>query len=213
MSTSTVADKPPVRQRRKQHERREEAERRILDSAIALISEKGIAGMTLGEVGERAGYSRGLPAHHYGNKEGLLIAVVESIGASFRDARRSGGRKSPGMQSIVDIVRVYLDRSAGHDLTTRALHVMFSEGFVSGGPLAAALDRFNRLSLAHIEAHIRIGIRRGEIRSEADPAAESVVILGALRGISAQFLVGLSNLSGSAVRDALVDTITRGLRP
>jgi len=69
-----ITDTSP-RQRRTQHERREEAGRRILDSAMALVSEKGVAGMTLNEAGERAGYSRGLPAHHYGNKEGLLVAA------------------------------------------------------------------------------------------------------------------------------------------
>jgi len=163
-------------------------------------------------VGERAGYSRGLPAHHYGNKDGLLIALVDHIGATFRAVRRSAGPTSPGLASILDILHLYLERSAAHDENTRALHVMFSEGFVSGGPLAEALDRFNRVSLAHIEAHIRIGMRKGEIRADVDPIAESVVILGALRGISAQFLVGLSNVNGALVREALVDTILRGLR-
>lgn len=212
MDSPPVTDQPPLRRRRKQHERREEAERRLLDSAIAVVSEKGIAGMTLGEVGERAGYSRGLPAHHYGNKEGLLVAMVTHIGSTFRAVRRSTGPRSPGLDSIVDIIRVYLGRSASHDVTTRALHVMFSEGFVSGGALAEALDRFNRLSLAHIEGHLRIGVRRGEIRADVDPAAESVVILGALRGIAAQFLMRQENADGALVCEALLHTIARGLR-
>src|SRR2546425_443409 len=74
--------------RRTQKERRDEASRRIMDSAMALVCEKGVAGLTLSEAGERAGYSRGLAAHHYGQKEGLLVALVEQIGKDVRAARQ-----------------------------------------------------------------------------------------------------------------------------
>lgn len=213
MDSPSGIEAPPARQRRKQSDRREEAERRILQSAMELVSEKGVTGTTLGEVGERAGYSRGLPAHHYGNKEGLLTALVGRIGRNFRAARNAAGPWRPGLDAILGVVGLYIDRAASHDCATRALYIMFTEAFVSGGALAVALDQFNRASLAYFEGHLRIGVRKQEIRADVDPVAESIVILGALRGISAQFLLGSPHANPAQVRDALVGTMARALRP
>jgi AcrR family transcriptional regulator len=65
--------------RRTQEERREEAEQRILDAATRLIADKGLDGFTLADVGEAAGFSRGLPAHYFKSKDGLLAAVVRRL--------------------------------------------------------------------------------------------------------------------------------------
>ena len=35
--------------------------------------------MTLAEVGELAGYSRGLATHHFGSKAGLLTAILDRV--------------------------------------------------------------------------------------------------------------------------------------
>jgi len=60
--------------RRTQAARREEAERRLLEAALGVVARRGSVRMTLAEVGEAAGYSRGLPAHRFGSKAGLLRA-------------------------------------------------------------------------------------------------------------------------------------------
>jgi AcrR family transcriptional regulator len=198
--------------RRTQKERRDEASRRIMDSAMALLCEKGIAGLTLGEVGERAGYSRGLAAHHYGHKEGLLVALVEQIGKDVRDARQQVANWEPGLESVVGIVGFYVGRHPSLDNTLRALHVLLSESVVTRGAVAQALERLNRESVSILEGHIRRGIEAGNIRADVDPLAESVAIIGAMRGVSAQYLFGMSDASARAVRDALVETLRRGLR-
>src|ERR1700760_1579870 len=65
---------PPAR--RTQRERREEAERKVLPAATALIAEHGSRALTLAAVGEAAGYSRGIVSHHFGGRENLLRAVM-----------------------------------------------------------------------------------------------------------------------------------------
>lgn len=201
------------RQRRTQLERREEAGRRILECAMELVSTKGVAGTTLNEAGELAGYSRGLPAHHFGSKEGLLIALVEYIEAGFREARVSADPWEEGIEAVLGVVSLYIERTMAQDTATRALNILFTEGFISGGPLADALDRFNRNSLAHLEAQIRIGMEKGQIRGDVDPAAEALVILGALRGISVQFLLGTPSANPERVHESLLRTVELALRP
>ncbi|MBP0620674.1 TetR/AcrR family transcriptional regulator [Cupriavidus sp. LEh25] len=179
---------------------------------MALVCEKGIAGLTLGEVGERAGYSRGLAAHHYGHKEGLLVALVEQIGKDVRDVRQQVANWAPGLESVLGIVGFYVGRHPSLDTALRALHVLLSESVVTRGAVADALDRLNRESVSILEGHIRRGIEAGNIRADVDPLAESVAIIGAMRGVSAQYLFGMSDASAKAVRNALVETLRRGLR-
>jgi AcrR family transcriptional regulator len=47
--------------------------------AVQIIAQGGYSAMTLAEVGELAGYSRGLATHHFGSKAGLLESVLDSI--------------------------------------------------------------------------------------------------------------------------------------
>jgi AcrR family transcriptional regulator len=202
----------PAKRRRTQHERRAEAERRVLDAALELVVEKGVVRMTLGDVGERAGYSRGLAAHHYGSKEGLLKALIIDIVDDFRDARLAANMQ-PGLDSVLGTMRMYLDRSGNRDRGLLAMHVLFSDVFVSGGELATALEAFTDTTLAHFRKEIRTGIRRGEIREDVDPAAQASMILGALRGVSAQFYLGTPSKNWKRTRDVTLHAVERDLRP
>src|SRR5215471_16965613 len=57
---------------RTQEQRRADAERRLVRAAAELVGEIGPAKVTLANVGERAGYSRGLATHHFG-EEGAQV--------------------------------------------------------------------------------------------------------------------------------------------
>jgi hypothetical protein len=58
--SSSVRDTP----RRTQEQRRGDAEKALLDSATRLFALYGLEQTSLGEIGEKAGYSRGLANHH-----------------------------------------------------------------------------------------------------------------------------------------------------
>jgi AcrR family transcriptional regulator len=66
-----------------QIERRAEAERKLLEAAMELVAERGVRAVTLAAVGERAGYSRGLVTHHFGNRQGLLDALTLELQTQF----------------------------------------------------------------------------------------------------------------------------------
>ena len=60
-------------------ERSELSDKRMIAAAIALILEKGAQKTTLKEVGERAGYSRGLAGYRFGSKTGLFDFVLRTL--------------------------------------------------------------------------------------------------------------------------------------
>ncbi|GIE86389.1 TetR/AcrR family transcriptional regulator [Actinoplanes regularis] len=53
------------------------ARARIRDAAIALFTERGVAGATIRDIAQAAGVSSGLLRHHFGSKEGLRDACDE----------------------------------------------------------------------------------------------------------------------------------------
>lgn len=157
---------------------------------MTLVSEKGVAGLTLGEVGEAAGYSRALPAHHFGNKEGLLKALAAHIREAFshRNLPRNPKPRA-GLEAILSMASLYLKRALTRDTGAKAMYAIITEASITRGPLLADVQAQNRLTLEFFESQIQIGIEQGEIRNDASPAAQAAIIIGMLRGVSMLYVV------------------------
>jgi AcrR family transcriptional regulator len=196
--------------RRTQTERREEAERRLLDAALAIVARTGTVRLTLAAVGEAAGYSRGLPAHRFGSKAGLLRALAAQIHARFQEQLRAAPARAEGLDAIRGNIDVYFGRTDRAWTTTRALLVMMTEGFMEGAGLKRDMAAYNRAALAFFEIHIRRGIERGEIRADADPVNDAVLILGALRGVMLQWLLD-GEIDLARLRERLLNVVDRAL--
>ncbi|WUI02647.1 TetR/AcrR family transcriptional regulator [Spirillospora sp. NBC_00431] len=65
--------------------------RAVLDAAVEAIAEQGPATWSLRELARRAGVSHAAPAHHFGDKTGLLTAVAAEGYARFADALEAAG--------------------------------------------------------------------------------------------------------------------------
>jgi AcrR family transcriptional regulator len=69
--------------------------RALLDAAIQAILEVGPAAVSLRDLARRAGVSHAAPAHHFGDKAGLLTAVAADgfrrLAATLREAHQATG--------------------------------------------------------------------------------------------------------------------------
>ena len=231
---------PAAAERRSQTERREESEHRLLEAALEIVARRGSVRMTLAEVGEAAGYSRGLPAHRFGSKAGLVHALAGYIGERFGQQREQGPKPEPGLDAILGNIRFYFNlarapsraaagRRAGAPAearpvaqpvaqpgnaftATRALLVMMTESCMEpNADLRAEVAAYNCTALAWFEQHIRIGIERGQIAADNDPAITAVILLGAMRGVLLQWLVD-DRIPLTSVRDRLLVIADRVLR-
>ncbi len=62
--------------------------RALISAAIEAIHDRGMAGLTMGDIARRAGVSSALAHHYFGSKDDLLLAtmrhLLDELGAEFR---------------------------------------------------------------------------------------------------------------------------------
>jgi len=205
MATATV-------ERRSQAERRDEAEQRLLAAAVQLVAERGLERITLADVGLAAGYSRGLPAHYFGGKSGMVVTLAAHLIEGFGRALDRVERHGPGLPRLLGTVAFYFDSARKDALRTRALFVLMGDG-LSNDLIRDQLGELNARSARTFEINVRAAIDAGEARADIDAKSMGVLILASLRGAVGQWLLAPADIDLSAVRDAFVDALTRSLAP
>ena len=208
---ATEAKAVATRQRRTQAERREEAERLILDAAIRIVAEKGLDAFTLADAGEAAGYSRGLPAHYFRSKAELLSAITNYIREwFFAGLRARVGNQHRGLSSLIAGIDFYFDACGADRTMLLALHTVLA-GALHKPALADAVARLNRESAEAIEVAILNGIASGEIHRDIDAKAWSVLVLASVRGVIAQWLIDPGHVDLPSLRDGVVASLKGNL--
>jgi len=129
--------------------------------AMRLIGQGGYDAMTLAQVGELAGYSRGLATHHFGSKAGLLDSILDAVVAANRQAFEKATRGKRGRARLAAVVDSSLNRCLQMPDAARAYLIL-------------ALDPTARAAAASIAAQTR------EWRKQAEEAAREATQLGEL---------------------------------
>lgn len=90
--------------------------RALLDAVVPLIAEVGAEQVSLREVARRTGVSHAAPAHHFGDKTGLLTAVAtegfELFARALRDVPATG--EVDPLQRLQRLGLAYLEFASGH---------------------------------------------------------------------------------------------------
>jgi AcrR family transcriptional regulator len=198
--------------RQTQAERRETAERAILDAAKTIVAERGLEALTLNEAGELAGYSRALPAHYFGTEAALVAALADHILGSYAVRVREGLNPADGLDSLCERVAFYVDDGIRDPVSLRAFMGILSAG-TTNTELATLVARLTRESVDGLADLIKRARDKGEIRADARPRAEASIILASMRGVMFQWLINPDHVTLSRVRDSLVANIRRSLAP
>jgi AcrR family transcriptional regulator len=86
---------------------------RLVQSALELLAEEGIEGLTLRRVARRAGVSHGAPARHFRSLKDLLAEVAARGFALLSEAIEKSGAQMPAeagpMPRLAAAARAYLD--------------------------------------------------------------------------------------------------------
>lgn len=104
----------------------------ILQQAVDLASQVGIAGLTIGVLAERTGLSKSGLFAHFGSKEGLQLAVIDMVQQRFiEQVVRPALLQARGLSRLRALLHGWLDR------------VAHSPEYSGGCPLLAAAFEFD----------------------------------------------------------------------
>ena len=176
-------------ERRTQAERTALSDARMLDAAVSLICERGAAGTTLKDVGERAGYSRGLASYRFGNKSGLFAFIIRSIGESWLHELRRAVKDKVGVSAIESATLAhyrFITEGSDH---IRAFYVLWFDSIGPDLELKRLVGTIHERRRRDVAEWIRKGIERGEIPPTVDVGGTADQFCAAIIGIVYQWLV------------------------
>jgi AcrR family transcriptional regulator len=200
----------------------DERPQQIIDAALAVFDERGLAGARLDDIAQRAGIAKGTIYLYFENKEELFREVIRHTLIDRLDAARSELAAMGEAVSATEQLRRYAEGWWAFLLTPgyQAVYRLVI-GELHRFPDVAAFYAQEVVSRAHalVGSIIERGVARDEFRP-IEPAVASRMITAAfsthaLWVCKQQFFKfpAASLLSPDEVRDQVVDFILRALRP
>ena len=182
----------------------EETRALLLATARNMFSERGYADTSMDELTAQAGLTRGALYHHFGDKRGLLIAVVEQIDAEMDDR----------LQTISDLAE---DPWEGFRSRCRAYLEMALEPEIqrivlrdARAVLGGATPDSQRHCVASMQGIIQDLIHQG-IVADASPQALASLIYGSLAEAAFWIADGDEGQARLIRGIAALDLLLRGL--
>jgi AcrR family transcriptional regulator len=175
------------------------SDNRMFEAAKELIAERGTHNTTLREVGERAGYSRGLASNRFGSKEGLFSQLVRDFNRRWaEELRRSVGDSTglPAFNGALDAVEYFLLNRSDE---MKALYILWFESMSSHDIVRQRLARNHTAYRDDAERWVREGIAQGTIRPDIDPRCFAVEFASLIFGLIYQWLVDPASVDIHAV--------------
>ncbi|MEO0998327.1 MAG: TetR/AcrR family transcriptional regulator [Pseudomonadota bacterium] len=172
--------------RRSHAERTDLSDRRMFEAAVRLIIEKGADKTTLKEVGEAAGYSRGLAGYRFGSKPGLFEFIVHTVGEEWLTDLKRATEGRAGLEAIGAAVDEHCRFCLEAPDAVRAFYILWFESLaLDGGEvkrvIASIHERRRRDVIDWIE--------RADYGGPVAPAAVADQFTAAVVGIAYQWLL------------------------
>lgn len=163
--------------------------KRILETALELFLEKGYSVVSVREMIETLGISKGGFYHHYPSKEALFLAVVEEALAKW-----SNSVSSITANTSLSVEARLRQLFASPLERTGSYYGLLQEGFRELTYVRTRSSGFIRELLRQCEDLLLEGQRRGEVREFLDCEAWAFQIAATIEGAS--LLASLGSVNG-----------------
>src|SRR5829696_1444661 len=197
---------------RTQEQRRTEAERRLVRAAAELVGEIGPSRVTLANVGERAGYIRGLATHHFGSKSALMQRLVDTVTSQFRDAMVEESQSDSPIDQLRHLIDFCFRVVSDLQPANRARLVLWADAVAGPSedvrPKMISADREFR---EEIEKRIQLAVSDGNVTAAVDTHGLATVLIAMPRGVALQRMLD-DQVDLDAARDEVERLLTSRLR-
>ena len=190
---------PPTRQTQAPRKRGDDTRALIIDETVRCVVEEGFQAATAKHVAERAGVTWGVIQYHFGDRNGLLMAVVDEGVAGLLKSLGEADVADLGLRERIEVVVDTAFRCYSSPTSLAAFEILRATRGTHG-------DSAKR-HLMEINTAIN---QLGRLISDDPGVAE--VIWSSLRGMVLVEMIVDSHLEWQRERRLLVDMVTRYLQ-
>ena len=191
-----------------QAERTALSDQRMFEVAIELVNERGTAKTTLKDIGEGAGYSRGLASYRFGSKDGLwmeLFARFDDIWKAHLSQYLTGKKGLAALEAAIQAQRDIFTRESGY---LRAMYILWYESLGRESDIRASLASHHVIYRRDVQQWIEQGQAAGEIRADVDPANFATGYCSTMFGTIYQWVVAPDAIDLEAFFEHFAATVT-----
>lgn len=164
--------------RRSHAERTGISDQRMLEAAISLIIERGTDKTTLKDVGELAGYSRGLAGYRFGSKAGLFEFIVRSVGEQWLAELKSKTAGKQGLDAVCAAIDEHCRFCIEASDAVRAFYVLWFESLGVQSPVQTVINGIHERRRKDVAAWIENSGYRGDVSAEDIAGQFNAAVLG-----------------------------------
>lgn len=184
----------------------------IAETALDLISERGIQGMTIKNLSKKIGISEPAIYRHYENKIEILIAILdifkEKMATIFEQELLTNG------SALEKIEELFMQHFESFSRNPSLVSVIFSEEIFRNEPtLISKIYEVIEKNAAILRSIIEQGQTKNEIRDDIAANYLVIVVMGSLRLFIKQWQFNNYTFDLKAKGKALVDAMVRLLQP
>ena len=174
--------------KRTQAERIELSDKKMLEAATQLILEHGTQKTTLKEIGERAGYSRGLASARFVTWDGLFSVIIARHRQLWVEYIREYTKGLSGLDAILARIDAVDAMFRKEPENIKVMYLLWYESVSKESPLRSQLEACNREGRDAIVLLVKRSMENGEIAYiEAESFASAY--MSNLFGLVYQWLV------------------------
>ncbi len=143
----------------------------ILDQALAIASQAGLSGLTIGTLAARSGLSKSGLFAHFGSKEGLQLAVIQGVRQLYSDlVLQPAMQQPPGLPRLRAIVENWLKWTGTAKLPGGCIMTAAAYEFDDcPGPVRELISQTLRELRKTLARAVRLATDAGQLRADTDP--------------------------------------------
>lgn len=161
---------------------------RILARGLAVASAEGLEGLTIGRLATDLDMSKAGVLGHFGTKESLQLAVVDTAADLFAREVLDRVRElelPPGLPRLRALCEAWTSYLVADLLPGGCFFTAAAAEFDDrGGPVRAAIAGMNALWQRDLRMHASLAIRAGELPADPDPEQLVYEIVGVMLALN-----------------------------
>ena len=177
-----------------QVERKEISDAKMLEAAVDLIVERGAGQVTLKDVGEKAGYSRGLAGYRFGNREGLFDFVLRSVGDEWLGELTQVTANSFGYRAIAAALDAHIKFCEDAPKHVEAFYRLWFDSMAPDSQLKGVILGIHQRRRGDVVSWIEQAVAAGEVSATVDAGMLADHFTASVSGIVYHWMTDPDNL-------------------